>query len=174
MLKLIAPTVSLHESWLAARDEWGNGVHQDGAGLRSDDDVDAIAGFGAWVGRLLAETDTSIPAGEGRVHASYWWIVQGDTCLGAITLRHALTDFLLRAGGHIGYGIRPSARRQGVATWALRSVLPHARALGLPRVLVTCADDNLGSARTIEKAGGVLEDVRDTELGRTRRYWITL
>jgi len=53
-------------------------------------------------------------------------------------------------------------------------VLPKARALGLDRVLVTCDDTNLASARTIEKAGGVLEDVRDTELGRTRRYWITL
>jgi len=34
-------------------------------------------------------------------------------------------------------------------------------------------DSNLASARVIEKAGGVLEDVRETELGLTRRYWIT-
>jgi len=111
---------------------------------------------------------------EGRVHATYWWIVEDDTYLGAISLRHTLNDFRLRAGGHIGYGIRPSARGRSLATWALRSVLPQARALGLEKVLVTCDDDNLASARTIEKAGGVLEDVRDTELGRTRRYWMTL
>lgn len=55
-----------------------------------------------------------------------------------------------------------------------RRVLPEAHSLGLPRVLVTCDDANVASARTIENAGGVLEDVRDTELGRTRRYWITL
>jgi predicted acetyltransferase len=61
-----------------------------------------------------------------------------------------------------------------VATWALRSVLPEARILGLERVLVTCDSTNLASARTIENAGGVLEDVRDTELGLMRRYWITL
>jgi predicted acetyltransferase len=53
-------------------------------------------------------------------------------------------------------------------------VLPEARALGLQRVLFTCDDTNLASARTIENAGGELEDVRDTELGRTRRCWITL
>jgi predicted acetyltransferase len=47
-------------------------------------------------------------------------------------------------------------------------------ALGLRTVLVTCGDSNLASARVIEKAGGVLEDVRDTELGLTRRYWITV
>jgi predicted acetyltransferase len=54
----------------------------------------------------------------------------------------------------------------------LRAVLPNARALGLDRVLVTCDDENLASARTIERCGGVLEEVRDTELGHTRRYWI--
>jgi predicted acetyltransferase len=94
--------------------------------------------------------------------------------LGAITLRHGLNDFLLRAGGHIGYGLRPSARGYGLAGWALCSILPRAQQLGLSRVLVTCDDVNAASARTIEKAGGVLEDVRHTELGLTRRYWITL
>jgi hypothetical protein len=106
----------------------------------------------------------------GRVHATYWWIVEDGAYLGAITLRHGLNDFLLRAGGHVGYGIRPSARDRGLAAW----VLPEARPLGLSKVLVTCDDSNLASARVIEKSGGVLEDVRDTELGRTRRYWITL
>lgn len=174
MPELLEPTTRLRESWLASRDEWGRGVHQDGAGLRADDDVDTPAGFAAWVARLLREADTSIPVAAGRVHATYWWIVDHDTYLGAISLRHALNDFLLRAGGHVGYGIRPSARGRGLAAWALRSVLPHARALGMERVLVTCEDTNLASARTIEKAGGILEDVRETELGTTRRYWITL
>jgi len=103
----------------------GAGVHQDGAGLHPDDDVDTPAGFSSWVERLLREADTSIPAREGRVHGTYWWVAQGGTYLGAISLRHELNDFLLRAGGHIGYGIRPSARGRGVATWALRSTLPR-------------------------------------------------
>jgi predicted acetyltransferase len=94
--------------------------------------------------------------------------------LGAISLRHTLTDFLLRAGGHVGYGIRPAARRRGLATWALGAMLPEARALGIDRLLVTCNADNAGSARTIEKNGGELEDIRETELGLTRRYWIGL
>jgi len=171
--ELISPTVRLRESWLASREEWGRDVHQDGAGLRAADDVDSTAGFARWVGRLLCQADASRPPGEGHVHASYWWIAEDDTYLGAITLRHELDDFLLRAGGHIGYGIRPSARGRGLATWALRSVLVRAPALGLRTVLVTCGDSNLASARVIEKAGGVLEDVRETELGLTRRYWIT-
>jgi predicted acetyltransferase len=174
MPELIAPTVRLRESWLASRGEWGRGVHQDGAGLQAGDDVDSAAGFAAWVSRLLREAAAPGPVSEGRVPASYWWITEENTYLGAITLRHELNDFLLRAGGHIGYGIRPSARGHGLATWALQSVLVRAPALGLHKVLVTCGDGNLASARVIEKAGGVLENVRDTELGPTRRYWITL
>jgi predicted acetyltransferase len=57
---------------------------------------------------------------------------------------------------------------------ALGAVLGEARARGLDRVLITCGNDNLASARTIERHGGALEDVRDTELGLTRRYWIDL
>lgn len=100
--------------------------------------------------------------------------MDGDEVLGAIALRHDLNDFLLRAGGHIGYGIRPSARRQGLATWALGRTLDEARKRGLARVLLTCADGNIAPARTIERHGGVLKDVRQTELGRSRRYWIEL
>ncbi len=48
--------------------------------------------------------------------------------------------------------------------------LGQARVLGLERVLVTCEDDNVASARTIERCGGVLEDVRQG----MRRYWIDL
>ncbi len=70
--------------------------------------------------------------------------------------------------------MRPSARGRGYATWALGAVLTEARALGLDRALVTCDDDNVASARTIERNGGVIEDVRETEVGRKRRYWITL
>jgi predicted acetyltransferase len=174
MPELISPTIRLRESWLASRDEWGQGVHQDGAGLHAEDDVDTFEGFGAWVDRLLREADPAILLAAGRVHATNWWVTENDTYLGAISLRHSLNEFLLRAGGHVGYGIRPSARGSGLAAWALRSVLPEARGLGLEKLLVTCSDDNLASARTIEKTGGVLEDVRDTELGRTRRYWIML
>jgi predicted acetyltransferase len=168
-VELVAPTVDLHASWLAARDEWGPGTHQDGTGLHDTDDVDSAVGFAAWVARLQRE---AVAPAEGRVPATYWWIVEGDTYLGAISLRHQLNDFLLRAGGHIGYGVRPSARRRGIATWALGRALEVARGMGLERVLVCCEDTNVASARTIEHHGGVLEDVRDTELGRTRRYWL--
>jgi predicted acetyltransferase len=174
MPELIVPTVRLHESWLESRDEWGKDSHQDGSGLRFGTGLDTPEGFAAWVEWLVSCEDRLRPAPEGWVHCTFRWIVEGDRYLGAIALRHELDDFLLRAGGHIGYGVRPSARRRGLASFALGEMLGEARALGLERVLITCNVTNEGSARTIEKHGGVLEDVRETEIGALKRYWITL
>lgn len=93
--------------------------------------------------------------------------------LGGIVLRHRLNDFNKHLG-HIGYGIRPSARRRGVATWALGRMLIEARRIGLDRVLLVCGPDNLASARTIERARGVPEDSSLADGGARRRYWIDL
>lgn len=90
--------------------------------------------------------------------------------LGGIALRHVHDDDI----GHIGYGVRPSARRRGLAGWALAEMLTEARAaLDTDRVLIICLAGNAASARTIERNGGVLEGVRDTAHGPVRRYWIT-
>ena len=43
----------------------------------------------------------------------------------------------------------------------------------IPRILVTCDDDNVASATVIERCGGVLESTqRDSEGCLFRRYWI--
>lgn len=179
MPQLIAPTVRLRDSWLESRDEWGAGVHQAGAAYRPDvDDLDTVEGFTTWVEWLLARADHAHEPAPGWVHGTVLWVVEGDTYLGSVSLRHELNDYLLHEGGHIGYGIRPSARRRGLATWALGESLHAARRLGLARVLVTCDGDNVASARTIERNGGVLEDVRTRGEadggGPVRRYWIDL
>jgi predicted acetyltransferase len=44
----------------------------------------------------------------------------------------------------------------------------EAARLGIDRVLLACDEDNAGSRRVIEAAGGVFEDVRNGK----RRYWI--
>lgn len=173
MIDLVAPTVTLHTSWLQARDEWPGG-HQDGSGLRPEDDVETSAGFAAWVDRLTRQADPTTVVEPGQVHATRWWMVEHGSYLGVIDVRHELTPLMLEAAGNIGYSVRPSARGRGVATWALGAVLPRARQLGLTRVLLTCQEGNVPSARTIERNGGVLEDVRETVLGQTRRYWIDL
>jgi predicted acetyltransferase len=171
MPELILPTTRLHAAFLECHHEWGPGLHEDGFGIWPDDDVESPEGFAAWVHqrtRLVHPPGTPCPAEK---HGSPRWIVEDGQVLGGIVLRHIFDDHL----GHIGYGVRPSARRRGLASWALGEMLKEARvALGLDRVLMPCLADNVASARTIERNGGVLEGIRDTEHGPVRRYWIAL
>ncbi|MCR6032908.1 GNAT family N-acetyltransferase [Nocardioides sp. zg-579] len=111
---------------------------------------------------------------EGRVPAAFLVAEVDGEIVGRLSVRFALNDWLAAYGGHVGYGVRPAHRRRGYATEILRQSLVLARAGGVDRVLVTCDDDNLASAATIERCGGVLEDVREQpgEPVAKRRYWI--
>lgn len=173
MPELIAPTVGLHSAWLEAHAEWGPGLHEDGFGLRPCDEVDSPAGFAAWLAWLVGQSDPGKTIDVGKHGCAYRWIVERDRVLGGIVLRHGSDDYVLWAG-HIGYGIRPSARRRGLATWALGRMLDEARVLGLDRLLAVGAVDNVASVKTIERCGGVFEGIRDTRFGPARRYWIEL
>ena len=112
----------------------------------------------------------------GHVPSTFLFAFEGSRIVGRASIRHALNEFLLRVGGHIGYAVVPEFRRRGYATAILRQSVEFAqRNLGLARVLVICDDDNVASIRTIEKNGGVLENVvTGPDLIRPmRRYWIT-
>ena len=95
--------------------------------------------------------------------------------VGAVNIRHYLTDSLLFTGGHIGDGIRPSERRKGYATAMIALALDECKKLGIHRVLMTCDKDNIGSAKSIINNGGVLENEVINEEGIIeQRYWIDL
>jgi len=171
MFELVAPDESFYPSFVESHREWG-GAHQDGAGLSPDDDTTSQKGFAAWV-RRLAEAEGAAET-DGIVPCTYRWITEGPRYVGAVAFRHYITPALLNSGGHIGYGVRPSDRGRGAASWALQEVCARLAAQGEPdRVLLTCDDANTASARTIERCGGLLEDVRMGANGRHfRRYWI--
>ena len=115
---------------------------------------------------------TTVP--EGWVPATLYYLVDREGHVaGALDLRHYLNDGLYY-GGHIGYGIRPSCRGRGYAPMMLALGLEKARERGIGRALVTCNDDNIPSAATIEACGGVLENVVLEEGKPLRRYWIDL
>lgn len=88
--------------------------------------------------------------------------------LGRLAIRHRLTPYLREVGGHIGYDVRPTARRQGHATAMLSAALPVANQLDIESALVTCDVDNVASRKVIESNGGVFEDQRSGKL----RFWI--
>lgn len=121
----------------------------------------------AWLERALdfERRLTTDPPAHFVPSTTYWW-TEGDTYLGRVNLRHRLNEHLSETGGHIGYDIRPSARRKGHGTAMLAAVLPRAAALGIDKALITCDAQNTASRKVIEANGGVLEDER----GGTLRY----
>ena len=109
--------------------------------------------FPALVAKLEAQARGEVPAGF-VANSTFWLVDDAGEVVGVSNLRHALTDRLRIEGGHIGYGVRPSARRRGHATELLARTLAEARALGVAEALVTCSSTNSGSIGTILKCGG--------------------
>ena len=111
--------------------------------------------FDSFLERLAANArGEGLPT--GFVPHSTYWLVRDGVVVGVSNLRHSLTDKLRREGGHIGYGVRPSARGKGMGTELLRCTLIRARQIGLREALVICDKVNQASARTILNNGGVL------------------
>ena len=81
--------------------------------LRGGADLTTDEGFGRFVAAVLADRLEETPRPEGFVPATELWWVDGDEFLGRISIRHRLTPTLLEVGGHIGYDVRPTARRRG-------------------------------------------------------------
>jgi len=177
MPELSPPTTRVRRSFVAAMAEFqaeGRGGPDDhtmiGQEIREYGQswVSAPEEFGAFVDGLRAQALEDSPRPDGWVPSTTLWWIEGDAYLGRLAIRHRLTPHLLEAGGHIGYDVRPSARRRGHATAMLRAALPMARRLGITSALVTCDADNVASRKVIESNGGVLEDQRGDKL----RFWV--
>lgn len=138
-------------------------------------DADPEADFASYVAALEARRDgRGVP--EGWVPATFLVAIDDGEIVGRVSVRHELNDFLASFGGHIGYGVTSTRRRQGIATALLAAGLEVLRELGVPSALLTCDHDNVGSATIIERSGGVFEGLihGDADGIAKRRYWIEL
>jgi len=92
--------------------------------------------------------------------------------VGAVNIRHWLNDSLLLNGGHIGDGVRPSRRREGIGTRMVALALEECRRMDIQRVLMVCDRENVASRKTIQRNGGVLENEVLVDGVLEQRFWI--
>ena len=127
--------------------------------------------------RFMKQVDIDYAYSIGRCPGKTYFLIRenDDKLIGMINIRHHLNEKMLRFGGHIGYGIRPTERRKGYNKINLYLGLMRAKEeFGLDRVMLDCFYENIGSDRTIRALGGVLErsEVDPFDGLLTNVYWI--
>jgi len=175
MTELVVPSVDRYEAWKSCMEDFGEAhedLHGSGywylpEGLQFDTDRDTLEALVAILRRLRRETDR-----ESTMPSDFLWIFEGDEMVGFVRVTYRLNEWLLERGGHIGYSIRPSRRREGHARTALALALARCREHGVERALITCDPGNAGSEATIRANGGVYE--RLSVDGKVKRFWIDL
>jgi len=170
-IKLIKPTLELESEFFAMVEEFkaeGKDIIEGIGSIDIENFKDSV--------KQAKEHIKGIGLPEGWVPASTYWLICQNRIIGTCNLRHELNDFLREFGGHVGYSIRPSERGKGLGTLMLGLLLEKAKGLGIERLLATCDDNNIASARVIEKNGGKLTDkvAKDNSEVLIRRYWIDL
>ena len=150
MLSLITPTVEFEESYRSYIDELGGAERYPFTLDLEFDDFPALVTRLNNFSRGLDLPDDAVP------NTTFWLVEDGDI-VGVSNLRHRMTEKLRLLGGHIGFGVRPSAQGRGVAKELLKQTLIQAGCLGLSEVLVICLKENTASSRVIEANGGRLE-----------------
>ncbi|OGI67876.1 hypothetical protein A2738_03275 [Candidatus Nomurabacteria bacterium RIFCSPHIGHO2_01_FULL_42_15] len=165
-MQLVKPSVEYKDSFLEAKKEYeANGESIYLHGHKPDDDFDKHL-------LKIKERAEGVNLPADRVPQTELWLIENGKFIGWTKIRHKLNENLLLQGGHIGYSIRPSMRNKGYGTKILELALDEAKKLGIEKALLTCEDDNINSAKVIEKNGGVLENKVTGDRKLKRRYWI--
>lgn len=170
-VSLLTPTTDLQDEYLDFYNEWKNSGETMIPWVISKDP----SNFPTMIQELLdAHNGVNLPK-SWVPDSTYWLVTDENKIVGAVNIRHSLTEHLFNAGGHIGYGIRPSERRKGYATKLLALSLEKAKELNITKALVVCDEVNTASEKTILHNGGLRDDdFTEGDGNVVRRFWIEL
>jgi len=85
-----------------------------------------------------------------------------DYPVGYLGIRTELDNNWLKWSGNVYYVIRPSERKKGYGTKILNLAIEEAKKLGFKEIYLQSSEGNIGSAKVIEKNGGILLKDEDT------------
>ena len=121
---------------------------------------------------------TDLTANPNGVNSSFFFFMYDEEILGAIHIRHHIDNPWLSldggGSGHIGYGLRPSARGKWLSWEMLLLWLEEAKKLNLTEVIVSAYEDNPASWKTIEKCGWVFLKKIEKEWRYLKIYTIAI
>ena len=170
MRKLVLPSLKYKRSYLATEKEFYKAGEIKPAELRYYKAT--LKDFKSFL-QNEANQRKGVNLRKGRVPQTRYWLIDKGEYVGFVSIRHKLNKHLRQIGGHIGYQIRPSKRKQGYGTLILKLALQKAKKLGIKKALITCDDDNIGSRKIIESNGGILYNKIKRQGKLIRRYWVT-
>ena len=128
--------------------------------------------------RCLKMEDEAYAKSVGRCQGKTFLLIRenDNKIVGTINVRWNLNEAMLRFGGHIGYGIRPTERRKGYNKINLYLGMLEAKKVGLEKVMLDCDVNNLGSDKTLKALGGKLErtEVDPSDGILTNVYWFNV
>lgn len=170
MVALVVPSILYKDTYLQSLKEF----HNEGRDLNIG--YNEIANdFSSFIKRI-DDDEKGINLPPGWVPATVRWLLDNESFVGRLSIRHRLTEELKIYGGHIGYEIKPSMRNNGYGKKILALGLLEAEKIGLNNVLLTCDEGNIASKKIIEYNGGKLENMVDVPgvVGKRMRFWIDI
>lgn len=181
-MELVIPDKKYKDSYIEALKD---GFYLGSQSPMSDETIVAIENdFEGYLAKKVLKPYDSTPKlrDDGNYYSNApqisYWLIDDGKFIGAFNLRTELNAFLMYVGGNVGYGIAPKYRRKGYATKGLELLISKARDLGMTKLLIAAREDNIGSWKTIEKNGGVLENIItlpwETDGQKHKRYWIEI
>ncbi|AEP31767.1 GNAT family acetyltransferase [Glaciecola nitratireducens FR1064] len=156
-MKLINPNTDLQKSYVSYIEELGDEERYPYPLDLKHKDFKALV-------RKLELYSKGLHLPDWLVPNTTFWLVEGNKILGCSHLRHCLNAELEKAGGHIGLGIRPSARGKGLGKILLNATIDKAVKMGIEKIHIHCYADNMQSRRMIESIGAVLESAINLDL----------
>jgi predicted acetyltransferase len=153
-VQLVIPSIEYKDSYLVAVSEY---QAENLLNYRNLNIKDLENNFEKYVEDIKAESK-GIGLPKGYVPHSVFWLVDDEGYIGRLDLRHELNEYLKTTGGHIGYDIRPTRRKQGLGKIILELGLEEAKKMGIKDIVITCDVDNIASSKIIEANGGQFID----------------
>lgn len=169
-IKLVQPCVEYQQEYIDVLNEYKSANEKPTFGLHFEyDNFDEIIDE-------INNIKKGIKLPAWQVQRDIYWLVRinDKKIIGVINIRELSSEYFIKVGGNIGYGIRPSERRKGYATKMLSLALQKCKEKGHNRIMISCESDNIASEQTIIKNDGIF-DSEIIDNGVTfSRYWITL